>query len=75
MLLLLPKDSGEALAPQRTLTAFPVSHLRCHMTKDVRHIISRLVHGLKFSTVLRGVFPKLLGVLLMIEIYSAAVGG
>jgi hypothetical protein len=45
------------------------------MTKDVRHIISRLVHGLKFSTVLRGVFPKLLGVLLMIEIYSAAVGG
>ena len=72
---MLAKDPGEALAPQRTLTAFPVSNLRCHMTKNVSHIISRLVHGLKFSTVLRGEIPELLGVLLMIKVYSAAVGG
>jgi hypothetical protein len=45
------------------------------MSKYVRHIISRLVHGLKFSCVLRGVFSLLLRVLLMIEIDSAAVGG
>ena len=73
-MLLLPKDPGETLAPQHTLTAFPVSRLRCHMTKYVRHIIHRLVHGLKLSPMLRGALLELLGVLFMIEVYCAAVG-